>query len=436
MLPVVLQQLITIGINLLDNIMIGGLGEETIAAASFGNQFFALFQFVCMGLGSGSIVMSSQFWGRGEIEPLRETAALALKVTILCCAAFSAVAVAFPAFILRLFTDDINVIIAGKPYLRLVGLTYIISGVSSTCTYLIRSVGSVRVPLISSVFAFFVNLFFNWVFIFGKLGAPALGIVGAALGTIIARTAEFIIIFGFFIFKEDRFAFRFRHFALSGKRISAQYIHYSMPVLISDTLLGLSLSVTTGIVGHMSADISAANAIVNTMIQCLSVLNMGMAGASAIAIGNSIGEGNLQKAKAEGNCYILLSMLFGAFLILILWLLEAPYFSLYSIKAETLSIAHSMVLVNAIFLPVQCMAYVTSKGVLRGGGDTRFLLLADSSLIWLLSIPLGALAGLVWHLSAFWVYFFLRLEYPLKGIVCLIRYCTGKWIKVIRVNSN
>ena len=432
MVLVVLQQLITIGINFLDNVMVGSFGEVQISAVAFGNQFYSFFQFVLMGLGSGAIVMSSQCWGRREYGSMREIAAIALRLTFVLCAVFTLVTALFPGAVLRFFTDDGEIIHTGELYMRLVAFTFLPSGLVSTATYLLRSAGRVGVPLIGSSIAFFLNFFFNWVFIFGKLGAPRLELVGAAVGTVIARGFEFCFVFGYFILKDKTFAFRLRHLLLPGKRLQRQYFRYSVPVLVSDTILGLSLMLTTVILGHLGSEISAASAMVGSAVQVLTVLNMGMAGASAVVIGNTIGEGDLARAKREGNSYVLLALAIGLIAIPVLLVLEGPYMALYNITDTTRQIAHGMILCSCLMMPMQTIAYVTSKGILRGGGDTRFLLAADSSLVWLVSLPLGALAGFVWHLPPFWIYFFLRMEYPLKGLVCLVRFCTGKWIKVIR----
>ena len=434
MLPVILQQLITIGVNFMDNLMIGGFGEVSIAAAAFSNQAYAFFQFICMGLGSGAVVMSSQFWGRKETTPMRVTAAMALRVTAAICAVFTLFSMVWPELMLRFFTNDEAVILRGAPYMRLIGATFLLSGLSSTATYLMRSVGKVRIPLIGSAVAFFLNIFFNWVFIFGKLGAPRLELLGAAVGTVIARVFEFLFVFGYFAVKEDSFGFRLRHFLLPGGALRRQYVKFSLPVLFSDTLLGLSLTLVSVIYGHISAEISAANSIAGSLVRLTTVLNSGMSGASAIVIGNTIGEGDRALAKRQGNTYILLSFLFGLVIIPPLLALTEPYMRLYAIQPETAQIARTMLRITFYMLPLQMVAFVISKGILRGGGDTRFLLLADSSCVWFISLPLGALAGFVWHLSPGWVYFLLNVEFPLKGIVCFIRYCTGRWIKEIRAS--
>ena len=435
MLPIILQQMITIGINFLDNLMVGGFGETQIAAAAFGNQFYSLFQFICLGLGSGAIVMSSQFWGRGEREAMRTVAAIALRVSMVFCAIFTAFSVAFPDLIVRIFTPDAEVIRVGSGYMRIIGMTFIMAGLSSTATYLLRSVGNVKIPLIGSAIAFVLNLFFNWMFIFGKLGAPRMEIVGAAVGTLIARAFEFLFVFGFFVLRDDRFAFRLRHFLQRSEALWKQYVKYSVPVLISDTLLGLSLTVTFVIVGHMGAEFSAACSIVNSAVQVTYSLNMAMGGASAIAIGNTIGTGDIEKTKREGNSYMLISLVFGALLIPVLLLLEKPYLSFYDVSSETLALCHGMFLVNCFFMPLQTNAYVSSKGILRGGGDTRFILMADSALLWFLSLPLGALGGLVLGWNSVWVYFVLRMEFPLKCLICMYRYFSWKWIKEIKAEK-
>ncbi len=434
MLPVILQQLITIGINFLDNIMIGSFGEVSIAAAAFSNQAYAFFQFICMGLGSGAVVMSSQFWGRKEREPMLATAALALRVTAVICLVFTLLGMVWPRLLLRAFTNDPAVVARGESYMRLIGVTFLLSGLSSTATYLMRSVGKVRIPLVGSAIAFFLNLFFNWVFIYGKLGAPRLELLGAAVGTVIARAFEFFFVFGFFAVKEVSFGFRLKHFLLPGGPLRRQYVKFSLPVLFSDTLLGLSLTLVSVIYGHLSAEISAANSIAGSLVRLTTVVNNGMSGASAIVIGNTIGAGDIPLSKRQGNTYILISFLFGLIVIPPLMALTGPYMRLYTIQPETEAIARTMLRINYLMLPLQTVAFVISKGILRGGGDTRFLLLADSSCVWFISLPLGALAGFVWHLSPGWVYFLLAVEFPLKGIVCFIRYCTGKWIQEVRAS--
>lgn len=431
MLPVILQQLISLGVTFLDNVMIGGFGEVQIAAASFGSQFYSLFQFICMGLGGGAVVLTAQYWGRKEIEPLRRVAAIAMRIAALLSLLAGAATIAFPAGVLRFFTNDAAVIAVGTGYMRLTGVTFLLTGVTSTATFLLRSTGKVSVPFIGSGGALVINAFLNWVFIFGKLGAPAMELTGAALATVVARAFECAVIFGYFVVKDTNVGFRLKHFFLPGGELWKTYFKFGLPILISDTLLGVALTLDRVIQGHVGEVISAASAIINSGIQITNIINFSMSGAAAIVVGHTIGQGDIAKAKRQGNTYILFSMLLGVLMTVTLLLLEGPYMSFYDIGEETRRVAHDMLLVNCLWLPLQTVAYACTKGVLRGGGDTRFILLADSGTDWLISLPIGALAGLVWGWDPALVYLILRVEYPLTGLICLIRYFSGKWLKVI-----
>ena len=431
LIPVMLQQLITVGVNFFDNIMVGSFGEAQIAGAALANQFYNIFQFICMGLGSGAIVLSAQYWGAQERDKLKTVAAIALRFTCAIGLVFTAVSVIWPQGILRIYTNDQSVIRAGTEYMRLIGCTFLFAGISSSSTYLLRSTGHVKTPLISSIGAFVLNIFFNWVFIFGKFGMPRLEIVGAAVGTVIARTFEFCYVFGYFAFKDENFGFRLKDFRLPGGEQFSLYIRYSLPVLISDTLLGIGLSLTSVIIGHISAEFVAANAIVQTGNQLLTVVNTSMGGASGVVIGNTIGTGDREKAYREGVAYIVISVLIGAAISVIFLLFSDLYLNIYTISPETRATAKSLFLCLILLSPIQTMAYITSKGILRGGGDTRFLMVADIILLWLLSLPVGWLAAFVWHMSPFWVFFFLKLEYSTKGLLCAWRFLTKKWIQVV-----
>ena len=348
LIPVMLQQMITVGINFFDNIMVGSFGEAQIGAASLANQFYAIFQFVCMGLGSGAVVMSSQFWGRKELDPLRQVAAVALRFTLALSILFTVVSVGWPQVILRIYTNEEEVVQAGITYMRLIGCTFLFAGLSSTATYLLRSTSHVRIPLISSIIAFFLNLFFNWVFIFGKLGMPRLEIVGAAVGTVIARAFEFLFIMGYFVFKDPNFRFRLSGFFVSGRSVLRQFFRFSLPVIISDTLLGIGLSLTSVVIGHVSAELVAANAIVSTANQLLTIVNVAMAGASGVVIGNTIGEGNTDRAFREGVAYCVISIGFGVLATILILTLGTPYLRIYSVSQETIETARALFLAIAV----------------------------------------------------------------------------------------
>ena len=241
-IPISLQQLITVGINLMDTIMLSSMGDAQLSASALAGQFITLFQICCMGIGMGASVLTSRFWGMQDKDSLRKAVTVMLRFEMVFATVFTAVTVAAPEWIMRIYTADPELIAYGTVYLRWMIPTYYCMGFALTCTLVLRSVGQVRIPLVCSIIAFFVNVFFNRVFIFGKLGAPHMEIAGAALGTLIARVFELCFICGFFFFKDERIAYRLRHLRTKCRDLIGEYFRISIPVLISDALLALGNS--------------------------------------------------------------------------------------------------------------------------------------------------------------------------------------------------
>ena len=237
--PISLQQLITVGINLMDTIMLSSMGDAQLSASSLAGQFINIFQICCMGIGMGASVLTARFWGMEDRDSLRRTVTIMLRFCAVFATVFTLATLLAPVWIMKIYTSDTAIIDYGCLYLKWLIPTYYCMGFSLTCTIILRSVGQVRLPLFSSIAAFFINVFFNWVFIFGKLGAPRMEIAGAALGTLIARIFEFCFICGYFFFRDSRISYRLRHLLLPCRSLVGEYMRISIPVLISDSLLAL-----------------------------------------------------------------------------------------------------------------------------------------------------------------------------------------------------
>ena len=214
-IPVSLQSLITVGINLMDTIMLSEMGDAQLSASSLAGQFINLFMICCMGIGMGASVLTSRFWGMQDKVSLKKTITIMLRFVAIFASVFTIITILNPGWIMRIYTNDAPIITHGIRYLKWMVPTYICMGLSLTCTIVLRTVGQVRIPLYCSISAFFVNVFFNWVFIFGKLGAPRLEIEGAALGTFIARVFELCFICGYFFFFDNFVKICFHFFCLS-----------------------------------------------------------------------------------------------------------------------------------------------------------------------------------------------------------------------------
>ncbi len=430
-IPVSLQQLITVGINLMDTIMLSSMGDEQLAASSQAAQFITLFQICCMGIGMGASVLTSRYWGMKDEDSLKKTVTIMLRFVLVFAAVFTAATIAAPGLIMQIYTPDKPIIDYGVIYLRWMLPTYLCMGLSLTCTIVLRTVGQTLIPLLCSVCAFFVNVFCNWVFIFGKLGAPRMEIAGAALGTLIARVFELCFICGYFFLVDKRIRYRLRNIFMNAGDLVREYFRVSIPVLISDSLLALGNNAVAVIMGHISPAFVAANSVTVVVQQLSSVLTTGISNASGIITGHTMGEGDYDKAQKQGYTFLFLGFLIGCAAAIVILLLRSPIINYYDVSPEAKSIAYD--LMDAIILIVifQSMNSILTKGVLRAGGDTKFLMLGDILFLWVASIPLGALAGLVFHWSSFWIYTMLKIDQIIKCIWCYFRLKSGKWLKKI-----
>lgn len=430
-LPVVFQNMITIGVNIVDTMMLGSYGEIQLSASSLANDFINLFQFLCMGVGSGAAVLTSQYYGRQDFSNVKKTVTLMLRFITLIAVFCMLLAAVCPAAIMRIYIQDPQVVAMGVLYLRISVPTFILHGIPQTLTLTLRSIRDVKVPLAASIVSFFTNIFFNWVFIFGHFGAPEMQIAGAALGTVLARIVEFAIIAGYFFFRERHIQYRIRDLFCSVRDLIPVYFRFSVPVIFSDFLLGTGNSMVSVVIGHISTSFVAANSIV-TMIQRLSsVMTQGVGQASAVLTGNRVGNGEVEKAVEEGRTMIVLSFLLGLVTGGIILLIGPAIINAYSIPAQTRDIAMQLLAAISLMVVFQSLQSVLTKGILRGGGDTRYCMIVDAGFLWLVSIPFGWIGGVMIGTSAFITYILLKLDWIIKVVLCLRRFHSRVWIKKV-----
>lgn len=435
-IPISLQQLITVGINLMDTIMLSSMGDAQLSASSQASQFINLFQIFCMGIGMGASVLTARFWGMGDKGSLRKAITIMLRIVLAFAAVFFLATLFFPGAIMRLYTSNPVTIDYGISYLRWILPTYFCMGLSLTCTIVLRSVGEVRIPLICSIIAFFINIFFNWVFIFGHFGAPRMEIAGAALGTLISRIFELLFICGFFFFRDKRAEYRLRHLRMPCGAMTGEYLRISIPVLVSDGLLALGNNSVAMIMGRIGDTFVAANSVTMVVQQLSSVLTQGISHASGIITGHTMGRGEYDKAQKQGYTFLILAGLVGCFASIVILLLRAPIIGYYKVSPEAKEISWHLMDSISFIIIFQAMNSILTKGVLRAGGDTKFLMAGDILFLWAASIPLGALAGLVWHWSPFWIYSMLKIDQIIKCVWCFFRLRSRKWMKKISASPD
>lgn len=431
MLPVALQQAINMGVNMMDTMMLGSFGEVQLSASSLANQYYNFFTILCMGIIGGCSVLAAQYWGAGEKEKVRETFNMAMRLTAFVSILFMILTWIFPTQIMSVYTTESDVICHGVRYLRITAFIFLIHGTGLVAAQLMRSVGQARLGLVVSVISFVVNIAANYIFIFGKLGMPRMEIAGAALGTLIARGAEFITTFVYILGMDKSLGLRIRHLKKSpSKTFYRSYFRLGAPVLVSDSLLGLGGNIVSVVLGHMGAAVVASNAICQVVDRLCTVVIQGVSNASGIITGQTLGTGDRKKAMEQGETFYFFSIVFGALSALAVFVFGPMTIAVYSLNQDTIALVHQMMNAYVVIVFFQAIQSVMTKGVLRGGGDTKFLMKADILFMWLVSIPLGAAGGLLFGGPAWVVMLCLRADYVIKSVWCVSRLLSGKWIHI------
>ena len=443
-LPIALQSLVTVGVNMLDTIMVGSLPGNALFSTNLANSFISIYHILCMGLGMGASVLVSRYYGMKENSEdaekaehaLRQTVALMLRLTLLLAVIFAAATALIPDIIMSMYTDEADVIALGTSYFNWSVPTYFFLGVSLTTTIALRSVRQVRLPFLVSIGAFFINLGANYAFIFGKFGAPRMEVAGAALGTLIARIFEATVIVGYLLFVDKKIGFRIKHMLMETRSILGEYIRISIPVLISDGILAIGNNTVTMVIGNLGPIIGSANSITGPTQQLSTVVVQGVCQAGAIVTGQTLGTGKKERTMKQGFLFFGLGIGLGLLSALFILLVKGPVIMFYKgVEAEAKLIADDLMIAISLIIVFQATNSIMTKGVLRGGGDTKMLMLADNIFLWTIAIPLGYLAGYVFHLPAFWIYILLKSDQIVKTFWALLRLKSGKWIKKISTGT-
>ncbi len=434
--PIALQGFITTGVNMMDTLMIGIVGETQLSAVSLANQFISIYQILCMGIGMGASVLVARYYGMRDRDSLKKTVAIMVRLCVGMAALFCLVTAFFPEWIMGIYTVEDAIISNGVRYLEYSVITYFLLGLSLTSTIVLRNVQKVKLPLHTSIGAFFINVGANYVFIFGKFGFPEMGVAGAAVGTLIARVFEFGMICGYLFLRDQEIGVRISDVFQKVGNLWREYIRISIPVLLSDGILAIGNNSVAMVIGRLGESFVAANAVTAMTQQLSTTVIQGFSQAGAIVTGYTLGEGDKDKAREQGYAFLGIGILFGAIGAGIIMLIAEPMITAYNLSTQTQEIARELMRAISLIVLFQATNSIMTKGVLRGGGDTKILMVADNIFLWVASIPLGILAGLVLHLPAFWIYFFLKVDQVLKAVWCVIRLRSGKWIKKIKSSSE
>ena len=434
-LPIVLQNLITSALGMADTFMVGMLGEVPMAAVTLANiPLFALQMFI-FGVQSGSSVLVSQYWGKQEMESINRVLGVALWVVLVVSTLFAGVLLVCPVEFLSLFGNEPEVIALAAQYGSIVGFSYVCNAFTMMYVAAYRSMERPQLGLYILVASMATNTFLNWVLIFGKLGAPAMGVRGAATATLIARLLEVTIVI-LHMMKNRFFRVHLHLLLRPGLDMTRRFLKYGGLVVCNETMWGIGTSVFPTIMGHMagSTEILAAYTIAGNVEKITMVVAFGLASTASIIIGREVGAGRadriLDVGKSLNTLAVMSGLTLGALLMLFVRLAAPAWvYPLFKLSPGAASVATMMMTVMALSMPLKDFNTVNIVGVLRGGGDVKAATLIDISPLWGVAIPYAALCGLVLKTTVLWVYLAFPLEQAVKFFIGIHRLRSGRWVR-------
>ena len=425
----VLQNVIVLSVNLADNIMLGGYSETALSGVAAVNQIQFILQQVTAGVGDGLVVLASQYWGQQRLDPIRRLTNIALAAGLGFAGLLFILVSFFPAGAVGLFTSDAAIIAEGVSYLSIIRFTYPIFALTTVLLASLRSVETVKIAFYVSISTLIINCCINYVLIYGKFGAPRMGAKGAAIGTLCARAVELCIVGLYVLFKEKKLRFTLRGFFAWDKSFAADYVRVSLPIIAVALMWGLSTSMQTVILGHMKASAIAANSVASTLFMLLKVMAVGASAAAAIVIGKTVGEGRMDKIKSYTKTLQILFLIIGLLMGVGLFLLKGPVLGFYKLSDETKSMADAFLLVLCVTGIGTAYQFPCLCGLIRGGGDTRFVMISDLISVWGIVLPLSFLAAFVFHWPPVAVVCCLNSDQIFKCAVAAIKVNRYKWVK-------
>lgn len=425
----VLQNIITISVNLADNVMLGAYSETALSGAAAVNQIQFVYQQLLLALGDGLVIFCSQYWGKKQTGPMKKIAAIAMYAAIFIAVVLFGLVSLFPYQAVGIFTTDGPIIEAGVSYLNVIRFTYLFFAITQILLATMRSVETVKIAFQLSVMTFFVNCGINYVLIFGHFGAPELGIVGAAIGTLTARIMEIIVLIFYIKKKDKKLQIRLSDYFSLDKQLAKDYTKITAPMVFTQGLWGVNTALQTAILGHMTATAIAANSAASTLFLLMKSTAVGAASTASIIIGKAIGVGDIEQVKSYAKRLQRLFIVIGVCSGIALFFLRVPFLSLYDLKQETMMMTNTFLIILSVVYVGMSYQMPTNNGIIRGGGNTMFVVKMDLISIWGIVIPLSLFMAFVVKASPAVVVCCLNADQIFKCVPAFLESHYGNWIR-------
>jgi len=429
--PIMLQNLIFSSLNLVDGVMIGQLGESAVAAVGVANQIFFLVSLLFFGVGSGSAIFAAQYWGRKDTERIQSVLGLCLLMSISGAVLFSLVAILLPVQVISIYSKDPAVISQGSAYLQVVAFSYVITAITNSFAFVLRSTENVKLPLLTSFVALSLNTLMNYTLVLGNFGLPALGVKGAAIATVISRLIEVVLLL--LIIYRRKLPLAAKLPALFNYKILPikNFFKTTLPVIATEVIWSFGTTTYNVVYARIGTESIAAVNIAGTLDRIIFVVFIGLGNACAIMIGNRIGAQESELATNYAKKYLVLGAAGASVLGLIMFLFATPIFSFYQVSATTIEFTVKLIGLMALSLPVRSLNLILLIGILRSGGDTRAAFFIDAGSVWAVGVPMAFIGAFVLGLPVHWVYLMVLADEVVKFVLGLYRFFSQRWINCL-----
>lgn len=427
-LPVAFQQLITASLNMIDVLMVGQLGETAVAALGLANQIFFLLILFLFGVTSGMSIFTAQYWGKKDVENIRNVLGICLVIAIFVAALFSLAATLIPQVLMHFYTDDPAVVKLGSDYLRIVGLSYIMMAITVSYISVLRSITMVKVTVVVSVIALGLKTLLAYLLIFGVGVFPELGVRGAAIGTATGWTFECILLLILVFTLKTPLAANPLSFFRFSRPFAMNVLKTSMPAALNEVLWSFGITTYNAVYARIGTDAIAAVNINATIEELVFVLFIGLGNACAVMVGNTIGAGGKNIAFEYGRRFTILGVAAAVLGGAIVFSLREAVIGLYQISPITADNLRGLMLVYSLSIWLRVFNFMLFIGALRAGGDTRYAMFTELFSIWMIGVPCALIGGFVLHFPVYGVYALVLLEEAVKAIIVLRRYLSRNWI--------
>lgn len=424
-----LQNVVVLSVNLADNLMLGAYSEASLSGVAVSNQIQFILQMVVMGIAEGIVILASRSWGRKDTGPIKTVTGIALKIGLVLVALLFLTVLLFPEFVLGLFTNEQDVIAEGVSYIRIVCFSYLPFCITNLLLAMMRSVETVRIGFVTSVMTLLINVSLNYLLIGGNLGFPELGVRGAAIATLTARCIETVTVIIYVRFIDKKVKAKLREFLKGDRDLFRRFVPITAPIFAGNVMWGVAMAIQTGILGHMGGAAISANSIATTIFQLVSVIAYATASATAVVIGKTIGSGHVDRVRGYAGMLQIVYLLVGIATGLVLFLIKDAVIGLYNISDEARSLALTFMGILSVTVVGTSYQMPCLTGLVRAGGDTKFVFYNDLIFMWGLVLPASLIAAFVLKLSPAAVFICLKADQILKCTVAVVKVNRFRWIK-------